>query len=72
MNFLRVAVFAMAGLAIAQDFRATLQGTVTDPTGASVGKAQVVLKNTDTGVDRTIETDGDGAYPHVWVGGELT
>lgn len=52
----------MAGLAIAQDFRATLQGTVTDPTGASVGKAQVVLKNTDTGVDRTIETDGDGAY----------
>ena len=52
----------MAGLAFAQDFRSTLQGTVTDPTGASVAKAQVLLKNTDTGVDRTMETDGDGAY----------
>ena len=62
MIFLRIAVFALAGLALAQDFRATLQGTVTDPTGASVAKAQVALKNTDTGVDRTMETDGDGAY----------
>ncbi|MEJ7608214.1 MAG: carboxypeptidase-like regulatory domain-containing protein [Bryobacteraceae bacterium] len=54
------AIFAAS--ALAQDFRATLQGTVSDPTGASVTNAQVNLRNTDTGVDRTMETDSAGAY----------
>jgi uncharacterized surface anchored protein len=55
-----LAVFAAS--AIAQDFRATLQGTVSDPTAASVANAQVTLRNTDTGVERTVETDAAGAY----------
>jgi hypothetical protein len=58
----RISFFLMAALAWAQDFRSTLQGTVTDPQGATVAKAQVVLRNTNTGVDRAIETDGEGAY----------
>lgn len=58
--------FSLLGLTasflLAQDFRSTLQGTVADPQGASVARAQVVLKNIETGVDRIIQTDENGAY----------
>ncbi|MDX2182165.1 MAG: TonB-dependent receptor [Bryobacteraceae bacterium] len=51
------------GLAVhAQDFRATLQGTITDPQQANVANANVSLRNTETGVERTTTTDGDGFY----------
>src|SRR5947209_12674242 len=49
---------------------ASIQGTVTDPTGAAVGNANVTLTNTNTGTTRTTVSDGSGLYalPNVPVG----
>lgn len=41
---------------------ATLQGTVSDPTGAVVPNAKIVVRNQATGVERTAQTDTDGNY----------
>jgi len=46
----------------AQEFRATLQGTITDPSQAAVPKAPVTLKNVETGIERKLETDDAGHY----------
>ena len=46
----------------AQDYRGKVQGSVTDEAGAAIPGAQVVLRNTQTGVDVTRQTDGDGNY----------
>ena len=39
-----------------------IAGAVTDPTGAAVPNATVVVTNTDTGVSRTLTTDSAGLY----------
>jgi len=41
---------------------AGIQGTVTDPTGAFIAHATVVVTNDATGVAQTRETTGDGLY----------
>ena len=46
--------------ALAQE--ATIVGTVTDPTGAAVANASIIITNTETGVARTLPTTGDGQY----------
>lgn len=46
----------------AQDFRSTLQGTVTDPSQAAVSSATLSLRNTDTAQDRTTTANTDGFY----------
>ena len=46
--------------ALAQE--ATIVGTVTDPTGAAVPSADIVITNTDTGVTRSLPSNGDGQY----------
>jgi hypothetical protein len=46
----------------AQEYLATLSGTVTDPTGAAVTNANVKVTNTDTNVVTNGGTNGDGAY----------
>jgi hypothetical protein len=48
--------------ATAQVTGATLSGTVTDPSGAVVAGAQVEIKNTGTGIVRTVTTDSAGLY----------
>lgn len=53
--------FALGGLAHAQS-TSSLNGTVTDPTGAAVPNAQVVAKNQATGVETKTATDGAGAF----------
>jgi hypothetical protein len=40
----------------------TLNGTVTDPQGAVVAGAKVVITNTATGASREVTTAGDGGY----------
>jgi hypothetical protein len=39
-----------------------IQGTITDPTGAAVPGATVVISNPDTGYTHTLTTDGAGFY----------
>ncbi len=41
---------------------AALQGTVLDPQGAAVPKAKVTVRNIQTGVERTTETDDAGIF----------
>ena len=75
MGFVRslavVRFFAVATLLIAlafcvpanaQTFRGTILGTVTDTSGAAIPGATVSVKNTGTGLLRTITTDDDGNY----------
>ena len=75
MGFVRslavVRFFAVAALLIAlvfgvpanaQTFRGTILGTVTDTSGAAVSGATVSVKNTGTGLLRTVTTDDDGNF----------
>jgi hypothetical protein len=47
---------------VAQEFRATLTGQVTDPSGAIVPKATVTATNNETGSVYTAETSNSGVY----------
>ncbi len=49
-------------VALAQETTARLSGQVTDPTGATVNNADVVLTNTETGEARKAKTDDSGYY----------
>src|SRR5215470_4799448 len=46
----------------AQFETAAVLGTITDPSGATVPKAQVVLRNLATGTTQDAQTDSDGNY----------
>jgi hypothetical protein len=46
----------------AQEFRGTLSGAVTDPTGASIPGATVVVKETHTGTTNQTKTDSQGQF----------
>lgn len=48
--------------ALAQDYRARLQGIVTDSSDAAVGAAKVTLLNTGTGISAVRTTGVNGAY----------
>src|SRR6266436_5664398 len=56
--FLLLAVSAL----MAQTFRGTILGTVTDPSGALVAGATVKVRNVGTGQERTTTTSADGSY----------
>jgi hypothetical protein len=47
---------------VAQEFRGTISGAVTDPTGAEVPGASVVVKETHTGTTNTTKSDAAGQY----------
>src|ERR1700688_3406525 len=40
----------------------TITGTITDPNGGVVPAAAVVVHNTNTGADRSIQSNGAGLY----------
>ena len=54
--------FLLAALLAAQEYRATLLGTVTDPAGAAVPMASVTVTNDDTGVSSRTMCNGEGGY----------
>jgi hypothetical protein len=63
------ALFALLLLALAVPARAqslgnagTIEGTVVDPTGAAVGKAQVNLRNAVSGYSQTATSNADGTF----------
>src|SRR5271167_2785571 len=51
-----------ASILSAQTFRGTLLGTVSDATGAVIPGASITVKNMDTGIERTTQSNGDGAF----------
>jgi len=51
-----------AAALVAQTFRGTILGTVTDVTGAIVAGAKVTVHNVGTGLERTTQTSADGSY----------
>jgi hypothetical protein len=53
---------ALSNVTLGQLSTASLNGVVRDVTGAVVPKASVVLRNSDTGVERTSTTNDSGAY----------
>jgi hypothetical protein len=72
-NFVLTSIFFPSALAIngnAQTFRATILGTLTDTSGAAIPGATVSVKNTGTGLLRTVITDDDGkaSAPSSWLG----
>jgi hypothetical protein len=64
-SLLLIAFFGMllwGAVLSAQTFRGTLLGTVSDPNGAVVPEADVVVTNMDTGIARTVRTNGAGDF----------
>src|SRR6185312_5491541 len=58
-----ILLFALASSpCLAQINTATIAGTVTDPTGANVPGATVVVENVASGVRRGAQTNSDGVY----------
>lgn len=62
MNRVLIAFLALSAGLYAQDFRATLLGVVTDPTGAAVPNATVRVVNTDTQETKQAKTNTEGHY----------
>ena len=57
-----VLLFVACGLAWTQEFRATVLGQVTDPTGAAIPNASVKATKEDTNVSRETVTTTEGIY----------
>lgn len=52
----------MATAVVAQTFRGTILGTVTDASGAVISGAKVTVRNVNTGLERSTLTSADGSY----------
>ena len=55
-------VLLVSASLMAQTFRGTILGTVTDASGAVISGASVMVKNVDTGQERSTQTSADGSY----------
>jgi hypothetical protein len=53
---------AFALFAIAQVPVGTITGTVTDPSGAVIRDASIIIKNKATGIERQLKSDSDGSF----------
>lgn len=60
--FLVVLLVCAATAAKAQEFRATIAGQVTDPSGAVIPNAQITVTNQETGVKSTTVSNAGGQY----------
>lgn len=56
------AIAVLAQLAPAQDFRATIQGQVTDPTGAAIPGAVVRAVEIETNASKEVKSTSEGVY----------
>jgi hypothetical protein len=57
-----IVVVLLAGAAQAQVSDATLNGAVRDPSGAVIAGATVTLRNLDTAIEKTTNSNGSGEY----------
>ena len=53
---------ACVSTALAQDFRATITGQISDPSGTALPNATVTAKNAGTGEETSQPTSGEGSY----------
>lgn len=56
------ALIALAACLAAQEFRGTLTGRVTDPSGAGISNAKIVVTETDTNARSQTVSGADGTY----------
>jgi hypothetical protein len=56
------ALVCLSGLLMAQEFRASLSGHITDPSGSSVSGAKIEIRSTGTGALVNVISDEDGSY----------
>jgi len=56
---------AVSAPVLAQSFLGTIRGTVTDPQGAAVSGAAVLVVDQATGIPRAVDTDSEGRYEAV-------
>jgi len=65
-RFPQFAVPLLLGLLLSSpafaQFRSAIEGTVTDPSGAVVPDAQVTLTNVDTGISKSVQSNGEGLF----------
>src|SRR5581483_10516168 len=61
-GLLLAGMVSLAGVTARAQFRASIQGTVTDTTGAAIPNAQVILKDNATNATQTATTNGEGIY----------
>ena len=63
-SLLAIALLLVPAFSLAQSQATTgvIEGTVSDPTGAPVPSATVVVKNTATNLERTLASDADGRF----------
>src|SRR5262245_16729834 len=57
-----ILILSLTGLIYAQDYRAKLQGIVSDASGGALAGAKVMLRNVGTGVEVTRQTNTEGLY----------
>ncbi len=62
MSALTAAVLACSTLSFSQEFRGSLSGAVTDPTGAATASAHVTVTETHTGTKIQTVSDSSGHY----------
>ena len=55
-RFVFTAVLLLASALVAQTFRGTILGTVTDASGAMISSARVTVRNVSTGLERATIT----------------
>ena len=63
-GLLAFALLIVPAFAVAQSQATTgvIEGTVSDPSGAPIAGATVIVKNTATNLERTLATDADGRF----------
>lgn len=57
-----ILVLVTPKISYSQGITGSISGTVTDPTGAAIGKATATILNVDTGATRIIQTSDSGTY----------
>lgn len=63
--FLIILILSCVGMLSAQSTTASISGTVSDEQQAVVPSASVTVRNTDTGLSRTNQTDSEGRFNFV-------
>src|SRR5436853_7790142 len=62
VSLLTIAWLLCSGMVAMAQSTGTIQGTITDESGAALANAQVIVHNLETGVERTTQTDSLGSY----------